>query len=100
MSYLTDPVVALFVSLALGHLLGRLRVGPVALGERHAGHRLRRDLRDCQRAAAADGAGRGEPGPGAGRLNCGQPAPRRHPLADARRRYGVTMLNQKSKLSR
>ncbi|PZR00514.1 MAG: aspartate-alanine antiporter [Cereibacter sphaeroides] len=32
MAFLTDPVVALFVSLALGHLLGRLRVGPVTLG--------------------------------------------------------------------
>jgi len=32
MSLLTDPVVALFVSLAVGHLIGRLRVGPVALG--------------------------------------------------------------------
>lgn len=32
MSFLTDPVVALFLSLALGHLLGRIRVGPVVLG--------------------------------------------------------------------
>ncbi|MDT1061070.1 aspartate-alanine antiporter [Paracoccus sp. CPCC 101403] len=32
MSLLTDPVVALFVSLAVGHLIGRLRIGPVALG--------------------------------------------------------------------
>lgn len=30
-SYLTDRAVALFVSLALGHLIGRLRVGQVAL---------------------------------------------------------------------
>lgn len=32
MSFLTDPVVALFVSLALGYLVGRLRVGPIQLG--------------------------------------------------------------------
>lgn len=32
MSLLTDPVIALFISLALGHLIGRIRVGNVALG--------------------------------------------------------------------
>lgn len=32
MEFLKDPVVALFLSLALGHLIGKLRVGPVQLG--------------------------------------------------------------------
>ncbi len=32
MYFLTDPVAALFVSLAMGYLLGRLRIGPVRLG--------------------------------------------------------------------
>jgi AspT/YidE/YbjL antiporter-like protein len=32
MSLLTDPVIALFVSLGLGYLIGRLRLGPVQLG--------------------------------------------------------------------
>ncbi|WP_027997985.1 aspartate-alanine antiporter [Sinorhizobium arboris] len=32
MSFLTDPVIALFISLALGYLIGRLKVGPVQLG--------------------------------------------------------------------
>ncbi|MTH76826.1 aspartate-alanine antiporter [Paracoccus aestuariivivens] len=31
-SYLTDPVAALFICLGLGHLVGRLRIGPVAIG--------------------------------------------------------------------
>ena len=31
-SYLTDPVAALFICLGLGHLIGRLRIGPVAIG--------------------------------------------------------------------
>lgn len=29
---MTDPVIALFVSVCLGHLIGRLRIGPVSLG--------------------------------------------------------------------
>ncbi|PLU51494.1 aspartate-alanine antiporter [Sinorhizobium medicae] len=32
MSFLTDPVIALFISLALGYLIGRLKVGPIQLG--------------------------------------------------------------------
>ncbi|MDQ0320730.1 aspartate-alanine antiporter [Pararhizobium capsulatum DSM 1112] len=32
MEFLKDPVVALFLSLAFGHLIGKLRVGPIALG--------------------------------------------------------------------
>ncbi len=32
MSLLTDPIVALFISLAFGFLIGKLRVGPVQLG--------------------------------------------------------------------
>lgn len=32
MSFLTDPVVALFTSLALGYFVGQLRIGPVQLG--------------------------------------------------------------------
>ena len=32
MYFLTDPVVALFASLAIGYLIGRLRIGPVRLG--------------------------------------------------------------------
>lgn len=32
MEYLKDPVIALFLSLAIGHLIGKLRVGPVQLG--------------------------------------------------------------------
>ena len=32
MSLLTDPVIALFICLALGHLIGRIRLGPVKLG--------------------------------------------------------------------
>ncbi|MCR6502353.1 aspartate-alanine antiporter [Shinella sp. CPCC 101442] len=32
MALLTDPVIALFVCLGLGHLLGRVRIGPVVLG--------------------------------------------------------------------
>ena len=31
-SAVTDPVIALFVSVCLGHLIGRLRIGPVSLG--------------------------------------------------------------------
>ncbi|PWK59078.1 hypothetical protein [Aminobacter sp. AP02] len=32
MSVLTDPVIALFVSVGLGYLIGQLRIGPVQLG--------------------------------------------------------------------
>ncbi|CAN7324324.1 aspartate-alanine antiporter [Rhizobium sp. LjRoot98] len=32
MSFLTDPIIALFLSLALGFLIGKLRVGPIQLG--------------------------------------------------------------------
>ena len=32
MSFLTQPIVALFISVALGHLIGLLRIGPVQLG--------------------------------------------------------------------
>lgn len=32
MHLLTDPVIALFISLGLGHFIGKLRVGPIALG--------------------------------------------------------------------
>ncbi|WP_209021270.1 aspartate-alanine antiporter [Paracoccus ravus] len=31
-SYLADPVLVLFLCLGLGHLIGRLRIGPVAIG--------------------------------------------------------------------
>ena len=32
MSLLTDPVVALFLSLTLGYLIGRVRLGPIEIG--------------------------------------------------------------------
>lgn len=32
MWFLTDPVIALFISLSLGYLIGGLKVGPVQLG--------------------------------------------------------------------
>lgn len=32
MSFLTQPVVALFASIAIGYLIGRLRIGPVRIG--------------------------------------------------------------------
>ena len=32
MSFITDPIIALFLSLALGFLIGKLRVGPIQLG--------------------------------------------------------------------
>ncbi len=32
MSLLTDPVVALFLSVALGYLVGKLHIGPISIG--------------------------------------------------------------------
>ena len=32
MSFIAQPVVALFVSLALGHLIGKIRIGSVEIG--------------------------------------------------------------------
>lgn len=32
MALLTDPVIALFLCVCIGHLIGRIRIGPVVLG--------------------------------------------------------------------